>query len=197
MEIKIAMMFLEMARFWRRVFFWFCFILFKCQVVRRFQGFIKKSKLKVAKPNNTHHTIPETLSKHFYSNFSYRVFQPKENPKACCFSKAFFFKKTPHSQSCPEPAPLSPSSRQYLIRIWRSRVAVKGKRRVNYFVKHLMVDEDGEFSKARFSRNGQHKDFVGYLRGMMKGEDFPFRVKGWICFLEKKNDSLKSKKKVR
>eukprot|EP00434_Breviolum_minutum_P025858 symbB.v1.2.022861.t1/scaffold2046.1/size91195/4 len=32
--------------------------------------------------------------------------------------------------------------------IWRSRVAVKGKRRVNYFVKHLMVDEDGEFSKA-------------------------------------------------
>jgi len=57
MEIKNSMMFLEMARFWRRVFFWFCFILFKCQVVGRFQAFIKKSKLNVAKPNNTHHTI--------------------------------------------------------------------------------------------------------------------------------------------
>lgn len=32
--------------------------------------------------------------------------------------------------------------------IWRSRVPVKGKRRVNYFVKHLMVDEAGDFSKA-------------------------------------------------
>ncbi|CAL1155095.1 unnamed protein product [Cladocopium goreaui] len=32
--------------------------------------------------------------------------------------------------------------------IWRSRVPVKGKRRVNYFVKHLMVDEVGDFSKA-------------------------------------------------
>jgi len=62
-------------------------------------------------------------------------------------------------------------------------VAVKGKRRVNYFVKHLMVDEDGEFSKARFSRKGQQKQqLFGDLRGMMKGEDFPFRVKGWICF---------------
>lgn len=77
-------------------------------------------------------------------------------------------------------------------------MAVKGKRRVNYFVKHLMVDEDGEFSKARFSSSkGQQKQqLFGYLRGMTKGEDFPFRVKGGISFW-RKNNSLKSKKKVR
>lgn len=59
---------------------------------------------------------------------------------------------------------------------------------MNYFVKHLMVDEDGEFSKARFSSSkGQQKQqLFGYLRGMTKGEDFPFRVKGGICFLVKK-----------
>lgn len=67
---------------------------------------------------------------------------------------------------------------------------------MNYFVKHLMVDEDGEFSKARFSRKGPQKELFGYLRGMMKGEDFPFRVKGGICFfwLKNKSNSMKSKK---
>lgn len=32
--------------------------------------------------------------------------------------------------------------------IWRSRLSVKGKRRVNYFVKNLVVDDTGDFSKA-------------------------------------------------
>ncbi|CAJ1370866.1 unnamed protein product [Effrenium voratum] len=32
--------------------------------------------------------------------------------------------------------------------IWRSRMAQRGKRRVNYYVKHIIVDVDGNFSKA-------------------------------------------------
>jgi len=32
--------------------------------------------------------------------------------------------------------------------IWRSRVAEKGQRRVNYYVKHLLVDADGGFAPA-------------------------------------------------
>eukprot|EP00931_Biecheleriopsis_adriatica_P044430 TRINITY_DN2541_c0_g1_i4.p1 TRINITY_DN2541_c0_g1~~TRINITY_DN2541_c0_g1_i4.p1 ORF type:complete len:578 (-),score=111.83 TRINITY_DN2541_c0_g1_i4:275-1930(-) len=32
--------------------------------------------------------------------------------------------------------------------IWRSRVAVNGQRRVNYYVKHLVQDADGNFNKA-------------------------------------------------
>ena len=69
---------------------------------------------------------------------------------------------------------------------------------MNYFVKHLMVDEEGEFSKSR-SRKGQQKN-LWYLRGMMKVEVFQLRVRRGICFLVKmvkKNiNSLKSKKKA-
>merc|ERR1712151_323047 len=32
--------------------------------------------------------------------------------------------------------------------VWRSRVTESGQRRVNYYVKHLLVDADGNFSKA-------------------------------------------------
>ena len=32
--------------------------------------------------------------------------------------------------------------------IWRSRTAIKGQRRVNYYVKHLIQDADGNFSQA-------------------------------------------------
>merc|ERR1719284_2219665 len=32
--------------------------------------------------------------------------------------------------------------------IWRSRVAVNGQRRVNYYVKHLMQDSEGNFNQA-------------------------------------------------
>ena len=32
--------------------------------------------------------------------------------------------------------------------IWRSRVAVAGQRRVNYYVKHLMQDGEGKMNKA-------------------------------------------------
>lgn len=32
--------------------------------------------------------------------------------------------------------------------IWRSRMALNGQRRVNYYVKHLIVDADGKFNKA-------------------------------------------------
>jgi len=32
--------------------------------------------------------------------------------------------------------------------IWRSRTTVNGTRRVNYYVKHLLTDEDGNFSKT-------------------------------------------------
>ena len=41
---------------------------------------------------------------------------------------------------------------QFALRIWRSRLSMKGKRRVNYFVKHLFVDEEGDFSKANVSQ---------------------------------------------
>ena len=32
--------------------------------------------------------------------------------------------------------------------IWRSRATEDGKRRVNYYLKHLLVDAEGEFAKA-------------------------------------------------
>jgi len=32
--------------------------------------------------------------------------------------------------------------------IWRSRYAVEGKRRVNYYVKHLIEDSEGNFNQA-------------------------------------------------
>jgi len=32
--------------------------------------------------------------------------------------------------------------------IWRSRLTVNGQRRVNYYVKHLLMDADGKFNKA-------------------------------------------------
>jgi hypothetical protein len=44
-------------------------------------------------------------------------------------------------------------------------VPVKGKRRVNYFVKHLMVDEVGDFSKERCRRDVESHG-VGWLQNM-------------------------------
>ena len=32
--------------------------------------------------------------------------------------------------------------------IWRSRITEKGLRRVNYYLKHLLVDAEGSFSKT-------------------------------------------------
>ena len=32
--------------------------------------------------------------------------------------------------------------------IWRSRLTDNGMRRVNYYVKHLLIDEDGAFNKT-------------------------------------------------
>ena len=32
--------------------------------------------------------------------------------------------------------------------IWLSRAAENGRRRVNYYIKHLVVDEEGKFSQA-------------------------------------------------
>ena len=32
--------------------------------------------------------------------------------------------------------------------VWRSRVVVGGQRRVNFFIKHLLVDDEGRFAGA-------------------------------------------------
>ena len=42
--------------------------------------------------------------------------------------------------------PLMPTLLDGLI--WRSRYAVEGKRRVNYYVKHLIEDSEGNFNQA-------------------------------------------------
>eukprot|EP00927_Polykrikos_kofoidii_P038259 TRINITY_DN32586_c0_g1_i1.p1 TRINITY_DN32586_c0_g1~~TRINITY_DN32586_c0_g1_i1.p1 ORF type:complete len:1061 (-),score=177.72 TRINITY_DN32586_c0_g1_i1:218-3400(-) len=34
--------------------------------------------------------------------------------------------------------------------VWRSRIAVAGMRRVNYFIKHLVVDQEGSFSQTLY-----------------------------------------------
>merc|ERR1719436_19097 len=43
--------------------------------------------------------------------------------------------------------------------IWRSRVTENGQRRVNYYIKHLLIDAEAEFSKATedFTDNGDPK----------------------------------------
>merc|ERR1719324_1487314 len=58
------------------------------------------------------------------------------------------FKRHPNiiKMLCDQSPDLIPKLLEGLI--WRSRTAENGLRRVNYYVKHVLVDEEGNFSKA-------------------------------------------------